>query len=63
MIDVLESKGISMELRGKKYWGLCPFHNEKKPSFTVDTDNKTWYCFGCQEGGDIKSLLIKLDKK
>jgi len=63
MLDLLKAKGINMELKGKKYWGVCPFHKEETPSFTVDTENQTWYCFGCQEGGDFESLLNKLDKE
>ena len=44
-----------------RYKGLCPFHNEKTPSFVVNDDTSSYYCFGCGEGGDIISLLEKLE--
>jgi DNA primase len=44
-------------LHGRAYLGLCPFHNEKSPSFRVDDDKKFFYCFGCNKGGNIFTFL------
>lgn len=45
--------------RGRVWW-LCPFHEEENPSFTLDAESGRWYCFGCQEKGDIVSLLMRI---
>ncbi|MCX7656928.1 MAG: CHC2 zinc finger domain-containing protein, partial [Treponemataceae bacterium] len=44
------SEYVRLEKRGNRYWGLCPFHTEKTPSFTVDGERKFYYCFGCHKG-------------
>jgi DNA primase len=53
---------VRLEKRGGKYWGLCPFHNEKTPSFTVDPDKKMYYCFGCNHGGGVINFIMEMDK-
>ncbi|MDR1374127.1 MAG: DNA primase, partial [Treponema sp.] len=53
---------VRLEKRGGRYWGLCPFHNEKTPSFTVDPDRKAYYCFGCGQGGGIINFVMEMDK-
>ncbi len=61
-IDPVEYIGRSVQLRksGKNYRGLCPFHNEKTPSFYVFTDSGIWRCFGsCGEGGDVLAYVQK----
>ncbi len=47
--------------KGGKHWGLCPFHREKTPSFSVEPQEGLYYCFGCGEGGNIFTLLQKLE--
>ena len=59
--DIVEviSEYVSLQRKGKNYWGLCPFHSEKTPSFTVNPEKQMFYCFGCNVGGNIFSFLIK----
>jgi DNA primase len=51
----------SLRKRGATYSGLCPFHQEKTPSFTVSAEKGLYYCFGCGEGGDIVRFLEKME--
>jgi len=62
-IDVVELVGRSVALKraGRSYKGLCPFHHEKTPSFHVNPDRGTFYCFGCHEGGDIFHFVQKTE--
>jgi DNA primase len=53
---------VRLENKGGRFWGLCPFHSEKSPSFTVDPEKKLYYCFGCHEGGSVLDFVMKLDK-
>ena len=61
--DIVQLIGeqVALRQRGRKYVGLCPFHQEKTPSFQVDADRRMFYCFGCQTGGDAISFLMKRD--
>ncbi len=52
---------VTLKKAGKNYLGLCPFHREKTPSFTVSPDKQMFYCFGCSEGGNVFSFLMKLN--
>ena len=52
---------VSLKRAGKSYKGLCPFHNEKTPSFTVDPDKQMFYCFGCHKGGNIYTFLMEYE--
>lgn len=47
--------------RRNNYMGLCPFHQERTPSFSVDPNTKLWYCFGCNEGGNIYQFIKKIE--
>ncbi len=53
---------VSLRANGQRYWGLCPFHNEKSPSFTVNPANQFFYCFGCQEKGNAFGFLMKIER-
>lgn len=55
------SKYVSLQQRGSKYWGCCPFHHEKTPSFCVDQYEGLYHCFGCKEGGDVITFVEKIE--
>ncbi len=52
---------VTLKKAGRNFLGLCPFHREKTPSFTVSPDKQMFYCFGCSEGGNVFSFLMKLN--
>lgn len=58
IIDIA-SQYTTLKQRGSKYVGLCPFHSEKTPSFTVDADKQLYHCFGCGAGGDLFTLVME----
>ena len=62
-VDIVQLVGERVQLRkaGRSYSGLCPFHAEKTPSFSVDPERRTFHCFGCGERGDVFDWLIKTD--
>ena len=60
-IVVVVSEYVSLKKKGTKYWGCCPFHNEKTPSFSVSPDKGLFYCFGCQVGGNVASFISKYE--
>lgn len=61
--DIVEVIGEYVQLRkqGRNYFGLCPFHGENSPSFSVSSDKQIFHCFGCGEGGNVFSFLMKMD--
>ena len=60
IVDVVASYTTLSE-RGGRYWGLCPFHNEKTPSFSVSRDKQLYYCFGCKQGGNVTNFIMKTE--
>ena len=62
--DIVALVGERVPLRraGRAWKGLCPFHAEKTPSFTVNPERQIWHCFGCNRGGDAFSFLMELDR-
>ena len=60
-LDIVEVIGqhVRLEKSGQRYKGLCPFHQEKTPSFNVDPERGFYHCFGCGEGGDLFSFVMK----
>ena len=58
----LVSSYLPLQKKGKKYWGLCPFHGEKTPSFSVDADKPLYYCFGCKAGGNAIHFIMNMEK-
>lgn len=61
--DILEvvSGYVALKKRGSNYWGCCPFHGEKTPSFSVQPSKGFFYCFGCHEGGDVIKFIMKIE--
>ena len=59
IVDVI-SESVILKKSGNNYWGLCPFHNEKTPSFSVNPQKQIYKCFGCGEGGDVFSFIMKI---
>ena len=57
--DVI-SQTVSLKKAGSSYIGLCPFHNEKTPSFSVSPRRGIFKCFGCGEGGDVIGFVMKM---
>lgn len=60
-IEQVISSHVNLKRRGKTLVGLCPFHNEKTPSFTVYPDTRSFYCFGCGAGGDVISFVRRIE--
>ena len=61
--DIVEliSPYVKLKKKGKNWFGLCPFHNEKTPSFSVNQDRAMYYCFGCGAGGNAITFLTEHD--
>ena len=59
IVDVI-SGYVKLQKKGSNYFGLCPFHNEKSPSFSVSPQKQMYYCFGCGATGDAVDLTAKL---
>ncbi len=62
-IDIVEfiSQYVQLKKRGSNYVGLCPFHSEKTPSFTVNPKGQFFHCFGCGESGDVITFFMKIE--
>ncbi|MCQ2574490.1 MAG: DNA primase [Alphaproteobacteria bacterium] len=60
LVDVI-SRRVSLVKKGNNYWGCCPFHNEKTPSFSISEEKGYYHCFGCGEHGDIISFVMKTE--
>ncbi len=58
----LVSEYVPLEQRGNDWWGCCPFHNEKTPSFSVSADKKFYYCFGCHASGTAFNFIMQMEK-
>ncbi len=57
----LISESVVLKRKGRLFWGNCPFHSEKTPSFKVDQTTGLWHCFGCGAGGDVFGFVIRRD--
>ncbi len=61
IVEVISEYVPNMKQAGGNWKGLCPFHNEKTPSFMVSREKQIWHCFGCGEGGDVISFVQKIE--
>jgi DNA primase len=61
LLDVVQEH-VRLTRRGREFVGLCPFHQEKSPSFTLNQQLQSWYCFGCNKGGDLFSFVEQIEK-
>src|SRR5437870_11126096 len=57
----LVSRRVKLQRRGRLFWGLCPFHKEKSPSFKVETERRNYKCFGCGASGDAFKWLMETE--
>ena len=60
IVDVI-SGYVKLQKKGSSYFGLCPFHNEKSPSFSVSRQKQMYYCFGCGAGGNVFTFLMEYE--
>ena len=60
IVDVI-SQYMNLKRSGRNYFGLCPFHNEKSPSFSVSPDKQIFHCFGCGVGGNVITFIMKIE--
>lgn len=62
-LDILDvvAESVKLSRKGDRYWGLCPFHDEKTPSFSVSPGKNMFYCFGCNCGGNLFTYIMKRD--
>ena len=60
IVDVI-SGYVKLQRKGSSYFGLCPFHNEKSPSFSVSPGKQMYYCFGCGAGGNVYTFLMEYE--
>ena len=61
LVALVQSRGIPLKKNGKGYKGLCPFHEDKTPSLSVNPETNLWRCFGCDAGGDVISFIEYID--
>ena len=61
IVSVIDER-VTLKKTGKNYSGLCPFHDEKTPSFSVSPDKQFFHCFGCQESGTVLTFLMKYER-
>src|SRR5690606_24973032 len=62
-VDLVDVVGdyVRLKKQGARFVGLCPFHNEKTPSFSVDPNQDLYYCFGCKAGGDLFRFVQEME--
>ena len=61
-LEEVVSEYVPLKQKGRRFWGCCPFHNEKTPSFSVDTEAQMYYCFGCHKGGTVINFVMEMER-
>lgn len=61
IVDVIGAR-VTLKKAGRNFKGLCPFHNEKTPSFMVSPDRQSWHCFGCAKGGSVIDFVMEYER-
>ena len=61
IVDVI-SQYVTLKRSGRNFFGLCPFHKEKSPSFSVSPDRQYFHCFGCHKGGDVFTFISEIER-
>lgn len=63
LLSVMRARGVVLKKQGKQYMAKCPFHEDRKPSLSVDAAKELWHCFGCGAGGDVLGFLSRIENK
>ena len=61
-LEEVVSEYVPLKQKGRRFWGCCPFHNEKTPSFSVDSEAQMYYCFGCHKGGTVINFIMEMER-
>ncbi len=63
-VDIVDlvSDYVELKQKGRRFWGRCPFHGEKTPSFSVDSEAQMYYCFGCHKGGTAINFVMEMER-
>ena len=61
-LEEVVSEYVPLKQKGRRFWGCCPFHNEKTPSFSVDSEAQMYYCFGCHKGGTVINFVMDMER-
>lgn len=63
-VDIVQvvSAYVPLKRDGSRFWGLCPFHHEKTPSFSVNAEQNLYYCFGCKAGGNVVQFVMEMER-
>ena len=61
-LEEIVSEYVPLKQKGRRFWGCCPFHNEKTPSFSVDAQSQLYYCFGCHKGGTVIHFVMEMER-
>ncbi|MBQ3424036.1 MAG: DNA primase [Clostridia bacterium] len=61
-LEEVVSEYVPLKQKGRRFWGCCPFHREKTPSFSVDSEAQMSYCFGCHKGGTVISFVMDMER-
>lgn len=61
-LEEIVSEYVPLKQKGRRFWGCCPFHSEKTPSFSVDSEAQLYYCFGCHKGGTALNFVMEMER-